>query len=58
MQAAAREGLVILSCGMYGNVIRFLTPLTISDELLAEGLDKLERALAAVVTPPVVAALA
>jgi 4-aminobutyrate aminotransferase/(S)-3-amino-2-methylpropionate transaminase len=58
VQAAAREGLVILSCGMYGNVIRFLTPLTISDELLAEGLDKLERALAAVVTPPVVAALA
>jgi 4-aminobutyrate aminotransferase/(S)-3-amino-2-methylpropionate transaminase len=48
VQAAARHGLVILSCGTYGNVIRFLAPLTISEALLDEGLDKLEAALAEV----------
>ena len=42
----ARHGLIILSCGVYGNVIRFLAPLTISDALLGEGLDRLEAALA------------
>ena len=31
VQAAARHGLVILSCGAYGNVIRFLAPLTIPE---------------------------
>ncbi|HVO06899.1 MAG TPA: 4-aminobutyrate--2-oxoglutarate transaminase [Burkholderiaceae bacterium] len=45
VQSAARHGLVILSCGVYGNVIRFLAPLTIPDALLDEGLDKLEAAL-------------
>jgi len=45
VQAAARRGLVILACGVYGNVIRFLAPLTISDAVLAEGLDCLEAAL-------------
>jgi 4-aminobutyrate aminotransferase / (S)-3-amino-2-methylpropionate transaminase / 5-aminovalerate transaminase len=29
---------VLLTCGTYGNVIRFLPPLTISDELLIDGL--------------------
>src|SRR5258708_5372040 len=48
VQAAARHGLVILSCGLYGNVIRFLAPLTIPDALLSEGLDRLEAALAEV----------
>jgi 4-aminobutyrate aminotransferase/(S)-3-amino-2-methylpropionate transaminase len=48
VQAAARQGLVILSCGTYGNVIRFLAPLTISDALLAEGLKRLDAALAEV----------
>jgi 4-aminobutyrate aminotransferase/(S)-3-amino-2-methylpropionate transaminase len=48
--AAAAHGLVILSCGVYSNVIRFLTPLTISDALLSEGLDKLEAALSEVTT--------
>jgi 4-aminobutyrate aminotransferase len=44
--AAARErGLVLLSCGMYGNVIRILVPLTIDDELLERGLNLLEEAL-------------
>ena len=44
--AAARErGLVLLSCGMYGNVIRILVPLSIEDELLERGLRLLEEAL-------------
>lgn len=33
-----RNGVLAISCGTYGNVIRLLPPLTISDELLAEGL--------------------
>ena len=48
VQAAARHGLIILSCGTYGNVIRFLAPLTITEQLLDEGLDMLEAALAEV----------
>ncbi len=43
--AALAEGLVLLSCGVYANTIRILMPLTISDEILAEGMGKLERAL-------------
>ena len=44
--AAARErGLVLLSCGIYGNVIRILVPLAVSDEELARGLDLLEESL-------------
>jgi 4-aminobutyrate aminotransferase/(S)-3-amino-2-methylpropionate transaminase len=35
---AATNGLVILSCGIYGNVIRFLVPLTATDEIVREGL--------------------
>jgi len=49
VQRAAARGLVILSCGVYGNVIRLLAPLTISDALLAEGLDLLEASLADVI---------
>lgn len=45
VQAAGRRGLVLLSCGVYANVIRFLMPLTIPDALLAEGLAILEAAL-------------
>jgi 4-aminobutyrate aminotransferase/(S)-3-amino-2-methylpropionate transaminase len=45
VQAAARHGLVILSCGLYGNVVRMLAPLTISDALLEEGLERLEAAM-------------
>ena len=48
VQAAGRRGLILLSCGVYSNVIRFLAPLTISDALLDEGLDILEAALAEV----------
>lgn len=35
---AARRGLIILTCGTYGNVVRILVPLTASDALLDEGL--------------------
>jgi len=45
VQAAARKGLILLSCGIYGNVIRFLAPLTISDALLKEGFNLFEQAL-------------
>jgi 4-aminobutyrate aminotransferase/(S)-3-amino-2-methylpropionate transaminase len=45
VQAAARKGLILLSCGIYANVIRFLAPLTISDALLKEGFNLFEQAL-------------
>ena len=38
VKRAAEKGLVILSCGLYGNVIRFLVPLTAGDGLIHEGL--------------------
>lgn len=40
---AAKNGLILLACGFYGNVIRFLPALTISDEVLTEGLDAFEK---------------
>jgi 5-aminovalerate/4-aminobutyrate aminotransferase len=42
---AREKGLVLLSCGLYGNVIRILVPLVISDADLAQGLDLLEESL-------------
>jgi 4-aminobutyrate aminotransferase / (S)-3-amino-2-methylpropionate transaminase / 5-aminovalerate transaminase len=45
VQAAGRHGLIILSCGVYANVIRFLAPLTIPDALLKEGFRLFEAAL-------------
>lgn len=42
---ALRNGVILLSCGVRGNVIRFLPPLTISDELLDRGLAVVERAI-------------
>jgi len=44
--AAHAAGVVVLTCGTYGNVLRFLPPLTISDELLIEALDVLALVLA------------
>jgi len=41
--AAHQQGLVVLTCGTYGNVLRFLPPLSIPDHLLGEGLDLLEQ---------------
>jgi len=40
---AAKYGLVLLACGFYGNVIRFLPALTISNELVEEGLSSFVR---------------
>jgi 4-aminobutyrate aminotransferase/(S)-3-amino-2-methylpropionate transaminase len=37
--AAQAAGVIVLTCGMFGNIIRLLPPLTIGDELLAEGID-------------------
>ena len=46
--AAARErGLVLLSCGIYGNVIRILVPLVVEDADLERGLELLEESLVA-----------
>jgi len=44
---AMQNGVVLLTCGTYGNVIRFLPPLAIGDELLHDGLDVVAQALAA-----------
>ena len=46
-KAAIADGVIVLTCGTYGNVIRFLPPLTIGAELLHEGLDVVAAALAA-----------
>jgi len=43
--AAHAAGVVVLTCGTFGNIIRLLPPLTISDELLTEGLDILGQIL-------------
>ena len=43
---ARAEGLLLLACGLYANVIRLLPPLTISDEDLTRGLGILEASLA------------
>jgi 4-aminobutyrate aminotransferase/(S)-3-amino-2-methylpropionate transaminase len=43
--AARERGLVLLSCGLYGNVIRLLPPLSATDEELERGLAILEEAL-------------
>jgi 4-aminobutyrate aminotransferase/(S)-3-amino-2-methylpropionate transaminase len=44
-RACHTQGVVILTCGTYGNVIRLLPPLVIGDDLLSEGLDVLEAAV-------------
>lgn len=45
VQTAAQNGLIIESAGIYGNVLRFLAPLVITDEQLQAGLDILEKAI-------------
>ncbi|MGP2442801.1 4-aminobutyrate--2-oxoglutarate transaminase [Streptomyces sp. JW3] len=45
-KACHAAGLVVLTCGTYGNVLRFLPPLVIGEDLLTEGLDIIEQALA------------
>jgi len=44
---AGEQGVILLTCGTYGNVIRFLPPLSIGDELLREGLQVVADALKA-----------
>jgi 4-aminobutyrate aminotransferase len=46
-QTALANGLILLSCGVYGNTIRILVPLTASDEIIGEGLDVVEKSIAA-----------
>lgn len=54
--AHARDaGLILLPTGTYGNVIRLLPPLNLSDEELAEGLETLEGAIRHALAPTVVA---
>ncbi|MER6013671.1 4-aminobutyrate--2-oxoglutarate transaminase [Streptomyces bluensis] len=43
-RACHQEGLLVLTCGTYGNVLRFLPPLVIGEDLLGEGLDIIEQA--------------
>ena len=45
-KACHADGLVVLTCGTYGNVLRFLPPLVMPDHLLDEGLGIIEKALA------------
>jgi 4-aminobutyrate aminotransferase / (S)-3-amino-2-methylpropionate transaminase / 5-aminovalerate transaminase len=47
--SAPQHGLILLSCGVNGNVIRLLPPLTISDETLDEGLEILAERIKALV---------
>ncbi|MCH8620351.1 4-aminobutyrate--2-oxoglutarate transaminase [Undibacterium sp. TS12] len=44
-ERALKQGLILLTCGSYGNVIRFLFPLTISDQLMDEALAILEKSM-------------
>ena len=46
-KACHAEGLIVLTCGTYGNVLRFLPPLVMPDHLLDEGLTILDKAFAA-----------
>jgi 4-aminobutyrate aminotransferase / (S)-3-amino-2-methylpropionate transaminase / 5-aminovalerate transaminase len=46
-RAAFEHGLLLLSCGLYGNVLRLLPPLTLSDDEADRGLELLEEALVA-----------
>ena len=46
-ERALAQGLLLLSCGMYGNVIRFLYPLTIAQPLFERALDIIDTALQA-----------
>lgn len=43
-----QHGLIVLSTGTYGNIVRLLVPLVVTDEQMEEGLDVLESALASV----------
>jgi len=42
---ALEKGLILLTCGVYGNVIRFLSPITIQDTVFNEALDIVEASI-------------
>ncbi len=42
---ALEKGLILLTCGVYGNVIRFLSPITIQDSVFNEALDIIEASM-------------
>lgn len=44
-QKALEKGLILLTCGVYGNVVRFLAPITIQDSVMNEALDILESSI-------------
>lgn len=44
-ERALQKGLILLTCGVYGNVIRFLAPITIEDDVFNEALGILETTL-------------
>jgi len=46
---ALKRGLILLSCGMHGNAVRIMVPLTASDKIIEEGLNIFEEALTAAV---------
>jgi 4-aminobutyrate aminotransferase / (S)-3-amino-2-methylpropionate transaminase / 5-aminovalerate transaminase len=48
-RACHDAGLLVLTCGTYGNVLRFLPPLVIPDRLVEQGMAVLDRAFAATV---------
>ncbi|GHE20056.1 4-aminobutyrate--2-oxoglutarate transaminase [Halomonas urumqiensis] len=52
---ARAKGLILLSCGLYGNTIRFLMPVTIEDDILEEGLGIIEESLKELVGQPATA---
>jgi len=54
---AAEKGLVLLSCGIYGNVIRFLVPLTASDAIVREGLGIVAESLRELIAEPLKSAV-
>ena len=47
-----REGVIVLKAGTYDNVVRLLPPLTIDEPLFEEGLDVLDKAVAAASAGP------
>lgn len=42
---ALKRGLILLTCGVHGNVIRFLAPITVPDDVFSEALDILEESV-------------
>lgn len=44
---AEKRGLILLTCGIYGNAIRFLAPITVQDEVFNEALDIIEASMKA-----------